>query len=158
VNLGAPKVGDFGKRQSFGYSVGPLISWNFPFNSGARARVHEAQATANGSLAVFDGTVLRALQETEQALARLGGAVEHEEALANAATASERAAHLTEVRYRAGTDSFLLLLIAQRDRAVARAALAEARAGRADAQVSLFKALGGGWEEAPAVEVKAAAN
>jgi outer membrane protein TolC len=158
VNIGAPKIGDLGKSQSFGYSVGPLITWNFPFNGAARARVHESQAIANGSLAAFDGTVLHALQETEQALARLSGAVEHEAALANAATASERAAQLTEIRYRAGTDSFLLLLIAQRDRAVARAALAQARADRASAQVSLFKALGGGWEDAPEVEAKAAAR
>ena len=158
VNLGAPKVGDLGKGQSFGYSVGPLISWNFPFNGAARARVREARSTANGSLAAFDGTVLHALQETEQALARLGGAVEHEAALANAAAASERAAQLTDVRYRAGSDSFLVLLVAERDRAVARAALAQARAERADAQISLFKALGGGWEDAPDVEVKAAAK
>lgn len=55
-----------------------------------------------------------------------------------------------------GRNSFLLLLVAQRDRAVARAALARARADRADARVSLFKALGGGWEDAPDVEVRAA--
>jgi NodT family efflux transporter outer membrane factor (OMF) lipoprotein len=153
VSLGAPSVSDLGKSQSFGFSLGPLISWSFP-NGGARARVREAEAKANGSLAAFDGTVLHALQETDQALARLGGAVEREKALANAATASERAAELTRIRYRAGSDSFLALLVAERDRAVARAALAEARADRADAQVSLFKALGGGWEEAPDVEVR----
>jgi NodT family efflux transporter outer membrane factor (OMF) lipoprotein len=157
VNIGAPSVGDLGKSQSFGFSLGPLISWSFP-NGAARARVREARATANGSLAAFDGTVLHALQETEQALARLGGAVEREEALTKAAAASERAAQLSEIRYRAGSDSFLVLLVAQRDRAVARAALAEARANRADAQVSLFKALGGGWEDAPDVEVRAAAK
>lgn len=158
VNLGGSKVGALGKSRSFGYSVGPLISWNFPFTGAARARVHEAEAIANGSLAAFDGAMLHALQETEQALARLGGAVEHEEALAEAAAASERAARLTETRYRAGSDSFLVLLVAQRDRAIARAALARARAERADAQISLFKALGGGWEDAPDVEAKAPAG
>lgn len=158
VSLGAPKIGDLGNSQSAGFSLGPLISWNFPFNGGARARVREARATADGSLAAFDGTVLHALQETEQALARLGGAVQREDALANAAAASERAAELTQVRYRAGSDSFLQLLVAERDRAAARASLAEARAERADAQVSLFKALGGGWEEAPDIEAKAAAK
>ena len=154
VNLGAPKVSDLGKNRSVGFAVGPLISWNFPFNGAARARVREAEAVANGSLAAFDGALLHALEETEQALARLGGAVEHEEALAGAAAASERAAQLSEIRYRAGSDSFIVLLVAQRDRAIARAALARARADRADAQVSLFKALGGGWESAPEVEVK----
>jgi outer membrane protein TolC len=120
--------------------------------------VREAEASATGSLAAFDGTVLRALKETDQALARLGGAVEREDALAKAAAASERAAELTLIRYRGGSDSYLVLLVAERDRAVAKAALAQARANRADAQVSVFKALGGGWEDAPDVEFKAAAN
>ncbi len=154
ATLGAPKLGDLGATQAFGYSAGPRISWNFPFNGAARARVHESEATAQASLAAFDGTVLRALQETEQALARLDGAVGREAALARATAASERAAELSGVRFRAGSDSFLQLLEAERDRANARAALAQAQADRAAAQISLFKALGGGWEEAPAVATR----
>jgi outer membrane protein TolC len=113
--------------------------------------VRQSEATAQRSLAAFDGVVLRALQETEQALARLDGANQHEAALAQAATSSERAAELSGIRFRAGSDSFLQLLDSERDRASARAALAQARADRADAQISLFKALGGGWEDAPPV-------
>ncbi|MDB5738314.1 MAG: hypothetical protein JWO65_1982, partial [Sphingomonas bacterium] len=37
------------------------------------------------------------------------------------------------------------------DRASARAALAQSDTGVAEAQVSLFKALGGGWEGAPPI-------
>jgi NodT family efflux transporter outer membrane factor (OMF) lipoprotein len=151
VTLGAPKVGDLGRSQSLTYSAGPLITWNFPLNGAARARVRESRASAQGSLAAFDGTVLHALQETEQALARLQGATEREAALARAADAAARAADLSGVRFRGGSDSFLQLLVAERDRATARAALAQAQADRADAQISLFKALGGGWEEAPKV-------
>jgi outer membrane protein TolC len=154
VTLGAPKLGDLGTSQSFGYSVGPLISWNFPFNGAARARVRESRATAQISLAAFDGTVLVALQETEQALARLDGATQREAAEARAAAASERAAELSDIRFRAGSDSFLQLLDAERSRADARAALAQAQADRAAAQISLFKALGGGWEEAPEVATR----
>lgn len=152
ATLGAAKLGDLGRDRSFTYSVGPLISWTFPFNGAARARVRESQATAQASLAAFDGAVLTALQETEQALARLDGAVQKEDALSRAAAASERAAGLSDLRFRAGSDSFLQLLDAERDRANARAALAQARADRAAAQIGLFKALGGGWEEAPQVE------
>ncbi|HEX7849165.1 MAG TPA: TolC family protein, partial [Sphingomonas sp.] len=107
VSLGASKLGDIGKPQSLGFSFGPLISWNFPFNGAARARVHQAEATANGSLAKFDAAVLAALQETEQALARLGGAIEREAALKRAVTASDDAARLSRLRFDAGADSFL---------------------------------------------------
>jgi NodT family efflux transporter outer membrane factor (OMF) lipoprotein len=151
ANLGAVKAGDLGKSRSLTGSVGPLISWNIPLNGAARARVRESRAQAQASLAAFDGTVLAALKETEQALARLDGAVAREQALAQAAAASEGAADLSDTRFRAGSDNFLQLLQAQRDRANARADLAQAQADRAAAQISLFKALGGGWEEAPPV-------
>lgn len=154
VNLGAPRIGDLGRNQSFTYSVGPLISWNFPFNGAARARVRESEALAQGSLAAFDRTVLQALQETEQALARLTGAIDRERALTRGAVASDRAAVLSEARFRAGADNFLQLLVAEQDRAASRAALAQAQADRAQAQINLFKALGGGWEEAPEIADK----
>ncbi len=156
INLGASKIGDLGKPQSFGFSFGPLISWNFPFNGAARARVRQAEASATGSLAKFDGAVLAALQETEQALARLGGAIQREEALKRAVAKSDDAARLSRIRFDAGADSFLQLLDAERDRASNRAALAQASAARVDAQVSVFKALGGGWEDAPPVVEKPA--
>lgn len=145
VTLGAAKPGNIGNAGSFGYSLGPLISWNIPFNGAARARVRENEAIANGSLARFDGAVLAALKEAEQALARTGGATLREAALRRAMIASSDAARLSRVRFDYGADSFLQLLDAERQRAAARAALASAEADRANAQISVFKALGGGW-------------
>ena len=148
VTLGGSKIGDLGKSQSFGYSLGPLISWNFPFNGAARARVRENEAIAGRSLAQFDGAILNALKETEQALARAGGAAERERRLTRALAASSDAARLSRLRFDYGSDNFLQLLDAERSNAAARAALAQAQADRADAQISVFKALGGGWETA----------
>ncbi|WP_353226581.1 TolC family protein [Novosphingobium sp.] len=145
IKLGSANLGDIGKSASFGYSLGPLISWNFPLNGAARARVRENRAIADGSLARFDGTVLTALKEAEQALARAGGATLREAALRRAVTASSDAARLSRIRFDNGADSFLQLLDTERQRASARAALAQAEAERADAQISVFKALGGGW-------------
>lgn len=151
VSVGAASLGKLGTPGAFSYSLGGLISWNFPFNGAARARVRESRATAQISLAAFDGTVLTALQETEQALARLDGNVKTEAALARAAEAADLAADLSDRRFRAGLDDFLQLLVADVARANARAALAQAQSDRAQAQITLFKALGGGWEEAPEV-------
>jgi NodT family efflux transporter outer membrane factor (OMF) lipoprotein len=154
VTLGGTKLSDLGKSSGFGYSLGPLISWNFPFNGAARARVREDRAIAEGSLASFDGTVLTALKETEQALARAGGAAERQSALARATTASSDAARLSRLRFDFGADSFLQLVDVERQRAETRAALAQAQSDLADAQISVFKALGGGWENAPPLAVK----
>lgn len=137
------------KATSANYSFGPLISWSFPNQTAARARIRQARAGADASLARFDGQVLTALQEVEQALARYGGALDRNAALRRAEASSSAAAKLSQLRFDFGADSFLLLIQAERDRADARAALAQSDAAVADAQISLFKALGGGWEEAP---------
>ncbi len=151
ATLGSTKAGDLGKSASFGFSLGPLLSWSFPNISVARARIRQAEAGTAATLAQFDGAVLTALSETEQALARLAGAMDRDAALTRAAAAAENAAKLSRLRFDTGRDSFLLLLDSERDRASARAALVQSRGAVADARVSLFKALGGGWENAPPV-------
>jgi NodT family efflux transporter outer membrane factor (OMF) lipoprotein len=151
ATLSAVNPGDLFKSQSFGFSIGPALSFNFPFSGAARARVRQAEASTEAALATFDGALLTALRETEQALARTDGAVRSERSLASALGSAESAARLSRLRYDYGSDSFLQLLDAERSRAQARAAYAQAQLTRVDAQVTLFKALGGGWENAPEV-------
>ncbi|WP_019831916.1 efflux transporter outer membrane subunit [Sphingomonas sp. PR090111-T3T-6A] len=149
VSLGAPKIGNIGKPASFGYSFGPLISWTFPNFAVARAKIRQARAGSDASLAEFQGTILTALRETEQALARYAAAIEQNAALARAASSAENAADQTKQRFDSGRDNFLDLLVAEQNRAAARQALAQSDTNVANLQVSLFKALGGGWEKAP---------
>jgi NodT family efflux transporter outer membrane factor (OMF) lipoprotein len=151
LTLGAPHIGNVGKAASFGYSVGPLISWTFPNIAVARAKIRQAKGQTDASLATFQGTVLTALKETEQALARYSAALDQNAALARAAAAADDAAKLSRVRFDTGRDNFLNLLVSEQDRAAARSALAQSDQQVADAQVSLFKALGGGWENAPPI-------
>ncbi|PTS88845.1 RND transporter [Sphingomonas sp. HMWF008] len=150
IGLNATRGSQLFKSTSANYSTGPLISWSFPNQTVGRARVRQARAGADASLATFDGKVLTALQETEQALARYAGALDRNAALRRAEASSTAAAKLSQLRFDYGADSFLLLIQAERDRADARAALAASDAAVADAQITLFKALGGGWEDAPA--------
>lgn len=150
IGLNSTRGSQLFKGSSVNYSAGPLISWSFPNQTVGRARVRQARAGADASLATFDGKVLTALQETEQALARYAGALDRNAALRRAEASSSAAAKLSQLRFDYGADSFLLLIEAERDRADARAALAQSDAAVADAQISLFKALGGGWEDAPA--------
>lgn len=149
VSLGAQSLDDLGKSSSFNFSLGPLLSWSFPNITAARAQIRQAEAGAEGSLAAFDGTVLTALREVEQALARYSGEIERNVALRRADTAATNAARIAILRFDAGRDSLLQRIDAERDRASARAALAQSNAALAEAQVALFKALGGGWEDAP---------
>jgi NodT family efflux transporter outer membrane factor (OMF) lipoprotein len=149
VSVGSRNFDRLGKSSAFSYSFGPLISWTFPNIGAAQAHIRQARASTQAALAAFDGTMLAALKEVEQALARYSGALESNVSAQRSEQAASDAANIAELRFKAGRDSFLQLLDADRDRASSRAALARSNAQLADAQVSLFKALGGGWEGAP---------
>jgi NodT family efflux transporter outer membrane factor (OMF) lipoprotein len=130
----------------FRWLAGPMISWAFPNQQAIRARIGGARADSKADLASFDGTVLRALQETETALSAYRNAMMRQQLLSSARDAAERAARITLARQRQGQIDFLVVLDAQRTLAQTEADLAEARQATAFAQIDLFKALGGGWQ------------
>jgi NodT family efflux transporter outer membrane factor (OMF) lipoprotein len=142
----ANDAGDLG--QDFQFSLGPLISWRFPNIVAARARVRQAGAAADQSLAQFEGAVLGALSETETALSAYARALDRRAALVRARDRSAEAVRLARMRNEAGRDSFLVVLDAERTLASLEAQLAQSEAAVTTAQVVLFKALGGTWTPA----------
>ncbi|WP_448664230.1 efflux transporter outer membrane subunit [Sphingomonas sp. CJ20] len=134
------------KKSGLQFSLGPLISWSFPNITVARARIRQAEATAEGALATFDGTWLTALQDTETALSNYVAQGQRVATLRSAREQGEEAARIARLRYRAGAENFQVVLDAERSLASAEALLAAAEAQRSDATVSLFLALGGGWQ------------
>ena len=133
------------------FSVGPVLSWNVPNIAVARARVSQASAQARASLARLDGVVLNALREVETALGNLDGERQRNGALLAARDQFAAAEALAKARYDQGAASFLELLDAQRSLQSADADLAASDLRKADAEIALFKALGGGWASAPRV-------
>lgn len=125
--------------------LGPLISWAFPNQEGIRARINEAKADSKADLATFDGTVLRALGETETALSAYRNALLRKQRLAASRDAAERAANVGIARQSRGQIDSLAVLDAQRTLASAEADSASATRDVAFAQVDLFRALGGHW-------------
>ena len=150
VTLGA-SLGTAGMRRqllsadSFGASVGPLLSWHWPNRRVAKARIAAAGANADTALASFDGAVLQALRQTETALSACTQALERERSLAQARGDAARAAGQAQQLYRFGRINFLDVLSAQAALADAESALAASRADRVDRQMDLFLSLGGGW-------------
>jgi outer membrane protein TolC len=96
--------------------------------------------------------VLRALEETENALARYSRALAAEARLKVAAEASGKAADLARLRYRNGADSFLTVLDAEQRLLEAQDRLAQAETEVGTAAVAVFKSLGLGWEGIEAAE------
>lgn len=131
---------------SFGFSLGPLVSWSFPNRRVARARIGQASAEADAAFAGFDGTVLIALQQTETALSSYAQARNQLAALERAAAAAGSASSDARRLQRFGRTPFLDVLNAQASYAASQSNLSTARASLIDRQIDLFLTLGGGWE------------
>ncbi|WP_066550312.1 MULTISPECIES: efflux transporter outer membrane subunit [unclassified Sphingomonas] len=146
----AATAGDVFNNRGFRFNFGPLISWTFPNITAARAQIRQAEASADAALAGFDGAWLGALREVESTLAQYSAALETRDTLARARSESDEAARIARLRYRAGRENFQVVLDAERELATTEAQLADAQAQLADLTVTLFLALGGGWEQVPA--------
>lgn len=141
-----PSLGDMFGGGLLRWLVGPLLSWNFPNQEAGRAKIAQARASTQAALAGFDGTVLGALQETETALSTYAHELDRRQALREAANQAQIAANISRAQLREGRADFLTVLDAERTSAAADADLAESDARVANAQVDLFRALGGGWQ------------
>lgn len=150
VSLGGSISTLGGGGQNFGddfqFSVGPLIQWSFPNMSAARARIAQADASAEGALAAFEQTNLVALQEAETALSGYARELDRRAALRRARDESARAVQLSRLRQAEGLDSFLTVIDAERTLTTLEAELARSEAAIATQQIAVFKALGGGWQ------------
>ncbi|RZK02714.1 MAG: TolC family protein [Novosphingobium sp.] len=139
-------LGDMFGAGPLRWLAGPLLSWAFPNMEGGRARIAQAEASTKAALATFDGTVLRALQETETALSAYSHSIERQVALKQASDQAQIAANISRAQLREGRVDFLVVLDAERTLATADADLANADAQVAETQIALFRALGGGWQ------------
>ncbi|WP_082583030.1 TolC family protein [Frateuria sp. Soil773] len=149
----SPALGDLGSRRNVVWRFGPLLNWSFPNLAAARARVRQARAGEAAELASFDAVILKALKEVNQTGDVYRAVLERQAALTTAARRSALAAGRVAIQRSAGGATALELLDAQRTSLDAQAALAQADLDVARAQIALFKALGGGWEQAPPVDL-----
>ncbi len=146
LSLEASLLSGIGAAGSGTYSLGPRISWA-AFDLGrVYARIKAADAHAEGDLARYQQTVLSALEETENALVNYNKARVKQAFLASAVAANQKAYHLAQLRFQAGVTDFLTVLDAQLRVLQTQSELAQMQTATATALVTIYKALGGGWE------------
>lgn len=123
------------------------VDWSFLDVGRVRARIAGAEAGADENLARYQQTVLRALEETENALARHRSARAELAHLQSAAEAGQRGADMARLRFEGGLVDFLVVLDAERAQLDAEDRLAQGQARAALARVAVYRALAGGWPD-----------
>ncbi|WP_317233293.1 TolC family protein [Serratia fonticola] len=124
----------------------PVIRWSLLDIGRTHARIAASEARSKQALIGYDQAVLRALQETDNAFKAYGAAGSTLELRLLESAANREAARLLQVRFAEGDGLYLEVLDAERAHFASQRALVVARTNQQLTIVSIYKALGGGWE------------
>ncbi len=139
-------IDDIVAWSSRAWSIGPSV--NFPIFQGGRnqAKLQQAKAQYEISMADYRQNILVAFQEVEDSLSGLRILELQSSAVKRSAHAATSASEASMKRYRAGLVSFLEVVDAQRVSLDAQRQEVENIKQRLITTVLLIKALGGGWK------------
>ncbi|MBK6377504.1 MAG: efflux transporter outer membrane subunit [Dokdonella sp.] len=129
--------------------------WNFvpqiniPVFQGGRLRARLGMATADRDIALakYEKSIQSGFREVADALALGQSLAAQRSAQTALLDAAQKAHDLSKARYDAGLDSFLVLLDARRTLYAARQSLLATQLAEQANRVTLYKALGGGWQQ-----------
>ena len=144
-------IASFGLNDLFeagarGYGVGPAISLPL-FDAGRlRAQYRGREAAIDAAIAVYNDTVLRAVQQSADELTRIDALVRERSDQQATLSAAEDGYRIAEERYRAGLAGYLSVLIAETQVLDARRQNVQITSDLALARVNLLLELGGSFD------------
>jgi multidrug efflux system outer membrane protein len=134
--------------RSFGTVGVASVTWPI-FEAGKiHANIRSSKEAELQAYLAWQKSVLSALQDVEDALARYAKEKEHERALAASEQAAASSETVARQQYVAGLVTFVNVLSAETTLLSARDQLIQSRAALAENLGTIYKALGGGWNEA----------
>jgi len=136
-------MGSWGARS---YSAGPSLT--IPIFEGGRLRATLAlrEAQQQEAAITYRKTVLSAFQEVDDALTGFAAEQRRRDSLDASVQASKRALDLANQRYVRGISNYLDVLTAQKNLLAVEQQWVDSTATVSTDLVSLYKALGGGWD------------
>ncbi len=127
-------------------SFGPAVVWNVLNYGQITNQVRAQDAAFQAAVLSYQNTVLQAQQEVEDGLASFLGSQETVALLSEGVAAAQRSVDLAAAQYRAGDASYTTVLTAQQNLLAQQDQLAVTQGSVAQGLISLYRALGGGWE------------
>jgi len=147
----ASNVGGHNLWQAFhpvgqAFSVGPSFQWNLLNYGQITNNVRLQDATLQEYLVDYQNTVLKAQQEVENGISTFLLSRSQAEYLHRSVVAANGALHIATLEYQQGTRDFTTVLTAEQNLYQAENNLAMATGNISTGLVSVFRALGGGWQ------------
>ena len=133
---------------SIAWSIGASLVQSIFDGGKLKAQDDLALAQQQEQIANYRKTVFTAFSNVDSALGQVSANIDQLVALTEEVRASAEAFRISELQYREGTIDILSLLTAQQSLFSAQDTLVQTKLARLDADVSLYIALGGGWNQA----------
>lgn len=118
-----------------------------------RSQVQAQSAVQEQALILYEQTVLRALEDVENALIAHAFSRQRSQALSASTVAAESAAQQSRELYQSGLVDFEQVLITERSQLNAQESFAQSQATQLVTLIQLYKALGGGWQDTAVMPV-----
>lgn len=151
IGVGGPSLGDLSFDDYTAVGT-PMLRWNFLNFGRVRAQIRQAEAGRDEALAQYQQSVLQALQDAEDSLARFRGQRGALQSRIEGLRAAKVAAEMVRQRHTRGAASVIDLLDSERQRVSAEQQLAQANAQLANGYIAIAKSMGLGWRLPPAGE------
>ena len=138
---------------TFNWVAGPALTWNVFDHGRLRNQVLVQDARFQQLFEVYQDTVLRAAREMDDAAVSFAKSRVQADILEQAVQAAKRSLDIATIQYQEGLVDFERVLDSQRTLFSQQDRLVATRGSVAQSLVSLYKALGGGWQAARSREV-----
>jgi NodT family efflux transporter outer membrane factor (OMF) lipoprotein len=131
---------------SFIYALGPQLYWDFLSYGRIKNQVRVEDARFQEAVVTYQNSVLKAEQEVEDGIVGFLKTLEATSAQRDAVAAAQRSTELSSLQYKNGAVDYQRVLDADRQQLEQENNLVNLRSSAATNAISLYKALGGGWE------------
>lgn len=146
AGLASSNLSGLFKAGAGAWQFSPSVSLPLLDGGSLQAGVDSARVAYQSAVASYDKTVQTAFREVADALA-VRGTMRSQLAAQQALVDSSRQTFAqVEARFKAGADSYLTVLTAQRSLYAAEQALISLQLSDANNRITLYKVLGGGWQ------------
>lgn len=147
IGLQSVSASDFFTAGSRFWSVGPTVQWRIFDASRIRSNIRVQNARQEQALAAYEKTVLSGFEDVENALLAYAKEQTRNVSLKEAVERSRNSLQISHQLYINGLTSFINVLDAERSVYQNQDNLVQSDQVVAQNLISLYKALGGGWEE-----------
>jgi len=134
------------RPDSLFYQIGASLTQPLLSAYGLRAQLDFDRARYAELLETYRKAIISAFRDVEDALIAYKKTSEQERLQQSAVTSARRAFEISEVQLRSGVIDLTTLLSVQQNVFSGEDALAQARLARLQAVLSLYRAIGGGWQ------------